>query len=445
MKAHRGHIVAIVLAVLATIPGLAIRLSGLHERMLHDPTQAPWVALCAGVAVLGASFLLLWACDALQEDLSQTLVLAIVALIAVLPEYAVDMYYTWMAGKQPEQYAHLAIANMTGANRLLIGVAWSVIAVIFWFKSRRDVILQRERRTELFFLGLATLVAFTVPLVGSITWVHGVLFIGIYIWYIAVAGTRPVTESEAEGPAEFILGLPARARRITTASMILFAAGAILANAEPFSEGLIATGRAFHINEFLLVQWLAPIASEAPEFTVAIMFALRGHAGLALGSLLSSKLNQWTLLVGMIPAVYAVSHGTLVHPIPMEYRQLMEVMLTAAQSLLGLVLLLTLRLTLGQGLLLFVLFMGQLLLPNIMHSLTPPPPSFVGPQHIAEWRSYVESLIHPLFAIIYIVTAIGFVLDNPQRFRDLLSGAKPDRAPTPDESLDKDLESASEP
>ena len=79
------------------------------------------VAVCSGIAVLGASFLLLWACDAAQEDISQTLALAIVALIAVLPEYAVDMYITWQAGRHPA-YAPLAIANMTGANRLIIGV-----------------------------------------------------------------------------------------------------------------------------------------------------------------------------------------------------------------------------------------------------------------------------------------------------------------------------------
>jgi cation:H+ antiporter len=146
MIIKRSHIAAILIATLATVPGIAVRISGQADRLLD--TMPGLVALCAGFAVLGASFLLLWACDALQEDLSQTLVLAIVALIAVLPEYAVDMYCTWMAGQFPESnWPHLAIANMTGANRLLIGVAWSVIAAIYWFKSRRDVILLRAGRT----------------------------------------------------------------------------------------------------------------------------------------------------------------------------------------------------------------------------------------------------------------------------------------------------------
>ena len=107
----------LILAALITLPGLWLRLSGLHL----DP---PTAALLSGLAILGASFLLLWACDVAQMDIPQTLALAVVALIAVLPEYAVDMYFTWQAGKHPESdYAHYAIANMTGANRLLIGVA----------------------------------------------------------------------------------------------------------------------------------------------------------------------------------------------------------------------------------------------------------------------------------------------------------------------------------
>ncbi len=132
-----------------------------------------------------------------------------------------------------------------------------------------------------------------------------------------------------------------------------------MANAEAFSESLVATGKVLGINEFLLIQWLAPLASEAPEFTVAAMLALRGQAGIALGSLLSAKLNQWTLLVGMIPGVYGLSLGSFAAPLPMGSFQLNEILLTAAQSLLAVILLLSLRLDMKGALLLLVLFVGQ--------------------------------------------------------------------------------------
>lgn len=402
------HTLPILLAVLATLPGVALRLTG-------QPVAPPLAALISGIAILGASFLLLWACDAAQADISQALALAVVALIAVLPEYAVDMYFTWQAGKFPDSsYAHYAVANMTGANRLLIGVAWGAIVALHWLRRRQDVVIEPERRLELSFLGLATVYAFLIPLKGTLAWYDGVVFLGIYGWYLALAGRRPCCEVEVEGPAELLVNLPKLHRRVATASIFLLAAGAILANAEPFCEGLIGTGRLFHINEFLLVQWLAPIASEAPEFTVALVFAWRGQAGLALGSLLSAKLNQWTLLVGMIPGVFAAAHKTLAHPIPMGAFQMSEILLTAAQSLLAVVLLASLRLGLGGALLLFALFAGQLILPALVAAF---PGSGFG---------FSPSQIHPIFSALYFAAAAAIVMQNPRPVLRLRRGASPD-------------------
>ena len=145
--------------------------------------------------------------------------------------------------------------------------------------------------------------------------------------------------------------LPKKRRLRTVIAIFLFAALVILCNAEPFSESLVASGKLLGVNEFLLVQWLAPIASEAPEFIVALMFAFRGNAGLALGSLLSSKLNQWTLLVGMIPGVYAVSSGGLSPSINLDTHQFQEILLTAGQSIFAVALLLDLRLHVREALL----------------------------------------------------------------------------------------------
>jgi cation:H+ antiporter len=340
---------------------------------------------------------------------SQALALAAVALIAVLPEYAVDMYFTWQAGQSPQgDYAGYAIANMTGANRLIIGVAWVVIVGIFWVRTRRPVALGGERRLEVGFLAAATVYALLIPIKGSLAWYDGIVLIGLYVWYVIQAAKRPQTHSDAVGPGEYLAGLPAVPRRVSTVLLFLFAAGAVIANAERFCEGLVGTGTALGINEFLLVQWLAPIASEAPEFVVAIMFALRGKAGLALGSLLSAKLNQWTLLVGMIPGVFAVSSGSLAHPIPMGDFQMQEILLTAAQSLLAVVMLATLRLSVGQGLLLLALFTGQLIAPGAIGALS-------GGQVMGLQADQMRVL----FSLLYFVAALALIVDRPRRLRGL--------------------------
>ncbi|MFU2210269.1 sodium:calcium antiporter [Solidesulfovibrio sp. C21] len=382
-------LVPLYFALIACLPGLAASLAGVH---LSPQTTA----LVAGAAILGASFLLLWACDVAQHDIPQALALAVVALIAVLPEYAVDMYFTWMAGQHPDSdYAHFAIANMTGANRLLIGVAWTAVAGIVWWRTRKPVVLESERRLEVVFLGLATAYAITIPLSGSLTWVDGAVLVGLYVAYIALAGRREAEEPDLEGVAARIARLPAVKRRWVTALLFLFAAGVIVANAERFSEGLVATGRILGVSEFLLVQWLAPIASEAPEFIVAIMFALRGRAGLALGSLVSSKLNQWTLLVGMIPGVYGVSSGSFATPIPLDGLQLHEILLTAAQSLLAVGLLAGLRLDVRGALLLFGLFIGQFLAPAVPNAVWA-----LLPGHLTGGQ------VHYLFTFLYLGTFV---------------------------------------
>ncbi|WP_449243297.1 sodium:calcium antiporter [Desulfovibrio sp.] len=385
----------LLLSLLLSLPGPILRLLDIHP-------SAPVMALASGTAILAASFLLLWACDVAQMDIPQSLALAVVAFIAVLPEYAVDMYFTWMAGQHPgSSYSHYAIANMTGANRLLIGVAWAAVAGLFWLRTRSRVTLPEERRTEVVFLGLATAWAILVPFKGSLAWYDGLILVGIYAWYIRLAGKRPCEECELHGIADLIGGLSANRRRAATAAMFLFAAGVILASAEPFSESLVASGRILGVDEFLLVQWLAPIASEAPEFIVAIMFVLRGDAATALGSLLSAKLNQWTLLVGMIPGVYAVSSGGLA-PIPLDHFQMQEVLLTAAQSLLAVALLAGLTLGPRAAAVLFVLFVGQLLSPLFLAGTD------IG---------IPPSQAHPFFSALYLAS---FTVVALYRRRDIL-------------------------
>jgi len=76
------------------MPALVLRVVGLHPN--------PVLALCVyGVAVVSASFLLAWAAEAAQIDVSGGLAIAVLALIAVLPEYAVDLYYAYTAGMLP--------------------------------------------------------------------------------------------------------------------------------------------------------------------------------------------------------------------------------------------------------------------------------------------------------------------------------------------------------
>ena len=104
------------------------------------------------------------------------------------------------------------------------------------------------------------------------------------------------------------------------------------------------------------MQWLSPLASEAPEFTLAFLFAARGKAAAALAILISSKLNQWTLLAGSMPIAFVIGGGANA-ALPIDSRGAEELWLTTAQTLLGVAILLTLRWGMTASLLMLGLFL----------------------------------------------------------------------------------------
>jgi cation:H+ antiporter len=358
MSAHkrRSHILWLLAVTLVVLQWIVLRLTGAHLPHL-------WTTICSGVGIFGAAILLSWAADVAQLDIPQSLALAALALIAVLPEYAVDAYFAWMAGKDPK-YIQYAAANMTGANRLLIGLGWPLVVILYWFKTRkRAVDLEPSHSMEVSYLTLATLYSLVIPLKGTLSLVDTAVLFTIFAFYIASASKAGMQEPELGGPSELIAVLPVLQRRLVTIGLFVLAGLAIFLAAEPFAESLLATGRAFGIEEFLLVQWFAPLASESPEFIVAILFALRLNPGASIGTLVSSTVNQWTLLIATLPLAFSISAGH-VGVMHLDTRQREEFLLTATQSFFAVAVIANLQFTLIEAGLVAALFATQLMFPS---------------------------------------------------------------------------------
>ena len=352
----RGGWWVVGLAAAVAVPGVALALGAFDA---SDPVRA----LVYGVAIVGAAFLLSWAAEAVQLDFSQGLALALLALIAILPEYVVDATFAWLAAEDPA-YAGYAVANMTGANRLLIGIAWPMVIFIGWLRLRKTFVdLEHDHGVELVVLLAATVYAFWLPIKGDISLVDMAILASMFVFYMWRVARLPAEQPHLVGPAQLIGELSPARRRAVTAALAVGAAVAILLVAKPFAQALVASGVSLGIDEFLLVQWLAPLASEAPEFVVVALFAWRAQTTPALGTLVSSKINQWTLLVAMLPLVYSVALGSPTS-LPLDERQREEVLLTAAQSLFAVTLLLDLRLSIYGAGTLAGLFLVQMLLPE---------------------------------------------------------------------------------
>jgi cation:H+ antiporter len=349
----------IAAAALAALPAPVLRfldISGTADVHFGSVGES----LIFGLAIMAAATLLTWASEVAETEVSATLALVVLALIAVLPEYAVDLYFAWTAPDNPEN-AHLAIANMTGANRLLVGMAWPVVFLIFFWRTRLlSLPVSRPNSVGIIFLGAATLYSFTIPLRGHLSLIDTAVMFSIFAAYLYLSSRMPRREEEEfVGPAAAIAALPRFYRRAVVIAAFVYAAVVIFAAAEPFAEGLVHTGENLGIDEFILVQWLAPLASESPEFILAGLLAARGRHGAAMTILIASKVNQWTLLIGSLPLAYAISGGSF-SPLDFDARQAEEVYLTAAQSLFAVAIFISLSMAFWEAALLSVLFITQL-------------------------------------------------------------------------------------
>jgi cation:H+ antiporter len=400
----RGRWLPLALSIVIALPGSAL---GAAE-LLHVgiPELAPWVlAVLYGLAVVGAAFVLAWAAEAAQLDVSASLAIGVLALIAVLPEYAVGFVFAWKGGNDVQRYGpdclapgggesncSLVLANMTGANRLLIGIGWAMVVFIAWWRVRGSraahrhsgvhvathgpptrrygIRLARSKAVELSYLALAAVYCLSLPLKRTVTLVDAVILVGIFVAYTLRISRAPASEPDLMGPSAALGGLSRGRRRLSVIALFLFAAAVILLVAEHFAESLVATGTELGVSEFFLVQWLAPIASEAPELLVAGLYAWRLKTGDALTTLVSSKVNQWTLLVGTLPLVFAIASGSL-HGLPIAPAQREELLLTAAQTVFALAILADLGISVREATGLFLLFVAQFplraLLPESAH------------------------------------------------------------------------------
>ncbi|MGO9253527.1 MAG: sodium:proton exchanger [Mycobacterium sp.] len=356
-RARRRTLIRSVLSTAVFIaPALVVRIAGLNP----DPVAA---LLIFGAAVVAASFLLAWAAEAAQIDVSGGAAIAVLALVAVLPEYAVDLYYAYVSGHNAD-YTQYAAANMTGSNRLLMGLGWPVVVLVGIVAARKSgagkpggLTLLPANRVELGFLLLAGVVAFAIPASGQI---HLALGLGLLAWfgfYLFKVSRGDVEEPDLIGTAAALGGLPDRRRRIAVIGLFVASGAVIVLCAKPFADNLVEAGTELGIDRFLLVQWLAPLASEAPEFIIATIFAARGKGTAAIATLISSKVNQWTLLVGSLPVAHLLGGGGF--SLELDSRQVEEVLLTATQTMMGVALILGLRFRRAAAWALLALFVVQ--------------------------------------------------------------------------------------
>ena len=359
----------------------------------------------SGVAVLGASFLLAWGAETAEKDVPRAFAIAVLAVLAVAPEYAVDALYAWNAGSggattaacaelssaavqagetqlaRACHDANLAVANMTGANRILIGLGWAGIALFTVYRAAttrdpavadRDgwladsVTLDRDIATEITFLFAATAWAFLVPLGGGIDIIDTLVLVGLYVVYIGIIIRGDVEAGEEHvGVPHYFQQWSLPWRPLVVLGLFAYSGAMIFTAVEPFAHGLEVIGVNNGIPEFFMIQWIAPLASESPELIVVIVLVNKARSTAGFNALISSKLNQWTLLIGTLSVVFSLAYGQY-GVLPFDSKQAAEIWITAAQSYFALAILIDFEISVREAIAIFALFISQVLLEFLL-------------------------------------------------------------------------------
>jgi cation:H+ antiporter len=389
-RRHAKGFIWIFAAMAVGFPGIILRVLE-STAGYHLGEEMPQIAsLIYGISIMGAAFILSWAAEAAQKDISAAFAIAILALIAILPEYTVEAFLAWDAGANLEDKAAVGrlAANVTGSNRLLIGLGWSLVAIVFWFRVRGGLVLPAKLTREIAFLTVATLLVFLVFFMKAVVLPLGILLIVLYVVYLILSSRAEAQEPDLAGPSQTLGNLPKFPRRIAVLFLFLYSAGSIFAAVEPFVYGLVETGRKFGIEEFYLIQWLAPLASESPEMVVALFYTARANPAAGITVLISAGVNQMTVLIGTMPVIYSISAGQFLS-VPLGPRQAMEFFLTASLSLMAVLLITRRRLHLLTALLLLGTFITGLV--------------------------FFTSTAHRVLASVYLIVAAGLLIKDPWR------------------------------
>jgi len=212
---------------------------------------------------------------------------------------------------------------------------------------------------------------------GNLSLIDAAVLAATYVAYLVVLLRIPPreesesVEEDEEIPAVSRWALSFRGKGRWGAVLLLLGGGGlvIFLVAEPFLNSMLALAASMGMSQFVFIQWVAPFLSEFPEKTSAFAWARRvTRAPVALMNMVSSNINQWGILSGLLAVIYCWSHGST-EPLPFDAFQRSEILLTILQAFLGWIFLASMDLAAYEAVGLFALWLVQFLIPSSRHTM----------------------------------------------------------------------------
>jgi cation:H+ antiporter len=348
-------------------------IENLEEMTAASARASAWHSVWTFPSMIISALVIAWGAESAQFLVSQAFALTMLAFIQTLPEFAVEGVIAWNAGNYPTvTNIGLMTANFTGALRLLVGLGWPLIfttTVIFNLRKNKKftvayIELEDEHSIEISGLLIGSLYAFIIVAKGSLNILDSVILFLIYGIYVAVLIKLPTRDEahiqELEIVPRFILTRKRWQRNLLIWLCFIGGGGGIILVADPFLESAMGLSFVLGVPAFMLIQWLAPFLSEFPEKISAFYWAKSiVKAPMALMNMVSSGIAELTLLIAVIPIIFCFALGR-VESIPFDWMHRAEIMLTATQGILGVMILANMRFRWFEAAGLFILWSTQI-------------------------------------------------------------------------------------
>ncbi len=337
-------------------------------------------ALWTFPAIVFSAMLITWAAECGQFFISQGLALAVLAWIQTLPEFAVEGVIAFTAAKDPSKM-HLITANYTGSLRLFVGLGWPMVYFVALFfrkikgKKTGPWVIELEDEHAIAVLSLlpALLYFLVIYFKGTLKIFDGLVLSAIYFAYLYLLSKMPPHDKEEIGDLgripKYVMQFKPPVNIVWITGFFILGAVILYFSAYPFLNSMLAIAVSIGVSQFVFVQWVAPFLSEFPEKLSAFHWARKvNKAPMALINFVSSSINQWTILVAMIPVIYSLGMGKIAYVVFDEHQKV-EILLTIIQSYLGFLFLASMDFNFFEAAALFILWLVQFLLPGIREEI----------------------------------------------------------------------------
>jgi cation:H+ antiporter len=393
----------------------------IEELTSEAARSSAWQSLWTFPSMVLAALVIAWGAESAQFLVSQAFALTILALIQTLPEFAVEGFIAWNAGQYPTvTNIGLMTANFTGALRLLVGLGWPLIfitTVIFNLKKSHKISiaginLDHEHAVEITGLFVGSIYSIIIVLKGTLNLIDTVILFLLYAIYITFLLRLPARDeerlSELEVVPRFILTRRRWLRNLLIWACFVLGGTGIMLVADPFLESALGLSVVLGVPAFMLIQWLAPFLSEFPEKISAFYWAKSVvKAPMALMNMVSSGIAEFTLLIGVIPIVFCISLGRI-ETIDFDWPHRAEILLTATQGILGVIILSKMSFRWFEALGLFILWATQIYFQYDVSQIAFPLVPDVS-MHASMWNLLHIEILISYTCLYWIWIAVEFV------------------------------------